>query len=236
MRPREMEADYGGQAPARGVKVGAQERQDRQRRREVRRDRPRAEATALGGLLEQVLANLDMGEKLREHLALTAWPQIAGRVVAGHTRAEAVRDGVLLVWTDTPAWAQELHMRKGDLLAKVTAQVGEGVIRDIHFRAGMRSVRGAEKRESPPPRVSSIRLSEEEIREAKEAAGRTEDADLRAKAERAFLALAKMSRWREERGWRRCERCGQWQRTGRRWCGSCIHRGRRPARPGAEGK
>jgi len=197
----------------------------------VRRQRPGGEAAGLGQLLEGVLANLDMGERLREHLVVTAWPQIAGRVVGAHTRAEVVRDGVLLVGTDSPAWAQELHMRKGDLLAKLRAQVGEGVVRDIHFRAGTRSAKGGEKKDSSPPQVSNIRLSEEEIREAREAAEQIEDAELRAKAERAFLALAKMSRWREESGWRRCERCGQWQRTGRRWCGSCIHRGR-----GAESK
>ncbi len=185
-------------------------------------------AAALGRLLEGVLAGLDMGSRLSEHLAVTAWPQIAGRVVAAHTQAEVVRDGVLVVAADSPAWAQELHMRKGDLLAKVAAQVGEGVVRDIHFRSGRRRQQEAKTAPAGPPPPASIRLSDEEIAAAREAAGRIEDGDLRARAERAFLALARMSRWREETGWRRCERCGQWQRTGRRWCGSCLHAGRRP--------
>lgn len=193
----------------------------------AKRGRASGDAAALGRLLEGVLASLDMGSRLSEHLAVTAWPQIAGRVVAGHTRAEVVRDGVLVVATDSPAWAQELHMRRGDLLAKLAAQVGEGVVRDIHFRSGRGRRQEAKSKLAGPPSPASIRLSDEEISAAREAAGRIEDGDLRAKAERAFLALARMSRWREETGWRRCERCGQWQRTGRRWCGSCLHGGRR---------
>ncbi len=191
---------------------------------------PNKEPTALGRLLEGALGDLDVGSRLREHLAVAAWPQVVGRLVGAHTWPERVRDGVLTVGTDSPAWAQELHMRKAELLAGLAAQVGQGVVKDIRFRSGRRRpphpARGQRRREIPPP-ASRIRLSEEEIAEAREAAGKIEDPELRAKAERAFLALARMSRWQEQAGWRRCERCGQWQRTGRRWCSSCLYRGRR---------
>jgi len=196
---------------------------------------PSKEPTALGRLLEGALGDLEVGSRLREHLAVAAWPQIVGRLVGAHTWPERVRDGVLTVGTDSPAWAQELHMRKAELLASLTAQVGEGVVKDIRFRTGRRrpprSAGDQRKRDLPPP-AAGIRLSDEEIGEAKEAARKIEDPELREKAERAFLALARMSRWREQAGWRRCERCGQWQRTGRRWCSSCLYRGRRGEKNG----
>lgn len=186
------------------------------------REQVKREAS-LGRLLEGVLASLDLGSRLREQLAVRAWGEIAGRVVASHTRAEVVRDGVLMVAADTPAWANELHMRRGELLARLAAQVGEGVIRDIHFRAGVRREEARKAgREQAPGRMQ---LSEQEERGAREAAASIADPELRARAERAFLALARMTRWRKEAGWRRCARCGQWQRTGKRWCASCLHGG-----------
>jgi len=180
----------------------------------------------LSQLLDGVLANLDLKSRFREHLAVIGWPQIVGRVVAAHARAEAVRDGVLLVATDTPAWAQELHMRRKDLLGQVVAHVGEGVIRDLHFRSGLRPRKG--KRVQPRTRPAEIKLSGRQERQIKESAALIEDAALQARAERAFLSLARLGQWRKQNGWRRCARCGNWQRVGRRWCASCIHgRGRR---------
>jgi predicted nucleic acid-binding Zn ribbon protein len=179
-------------------------------------------------LLEGVLRDLDIGTRFREHLAVAVWAQVAGRVVAAHSRAEVVRDGVLIVATDTPAWAQELQMRRVDLLERLAAQVGEGAIRDIHFRSGSarRTRRGAPRRLRP----SEIRLSGRHQRRIGLSASRIEDGDLRERAERAFTALARMGEWRKRAGWRRCKRCGRWQRVGRRWCSSCTHAGRRRRR------
>ncbi len=194
-------------------------------------------------LLEGVLANLDLRGRFREHLAVLAWPEVAGRVVAAHAQAEAVRDGVLMVATDTPAWAQELEMRRKQLLDQISAQVGEGVIREIHFRSGR--TRGGSgrrwwpghrrRREWPsdgggPAKPSQMKLSGRQQRRIKEAAAHIEDADLRERAERAFEALERMTAWRKQTGWRRCQRCGQWQRVGRRWCASCSRAGRRRRR------
>ena len=189
------------------------------------RKAPRGEAP-LSELLDGVLANLDLKSRFREHLAVIGWPQIVGRVVAAHARAEAVRDGVLLVATDTPAWAQELHMRRKDLLGQVVAHVGEGAIRDIHFRSGLRSRK--EKRARSRLRPAELKLSGRQERQIKESAAQIEDPDLQARAERAFSSLARLAQWRKRTGWRRCARCGNWQRVGRRWCASCTHgQGRR---------
>jgi hypothetical protein len=195
---------------------------------------------SLRQLLEGVLANLDLRGQFREHLAVLAWPGVAGRVVAAHAQAEGVRDGVLMVATDTPAWAQELQMRRRALIERLGAEVGPEVIRDIHFRSGLR-----ERRRRPAvkaPRPGEVKLSGRQERRARAAAAPIEDPDLRARAERAFLALARMGQWRKQTGWRRCRRCGHWQRAGRHWCSSCAYssttrrRGRSWRRSGREGR
>jgi len=188
------------------------------------RDKPQ-QVVPLARLLEVVLANMDMRTRFREHLALLAWPQIAGKLVSAHARAEVVRDGVLLVATDTSAWAQELHLRRHELLARVAEQIGEGVIRDIHFHTGGRG-RGR-RQAAHRPRPVEMKLSGRQEKQIAEAAARIEEPALRAQAERAFAAAARIAEWRRETGWRRCARCGGWQRAGRRWCASCTYSGRR---------
>jgi len=186
---------------------------------------PRGRGQApIGLLLEAVLANLDLRSRLRERLALLAWPDIAGQVVSSHARAEAVRDGVLLLAADSPAWAQELQMRRQDLLARIAQHLGPGVIRDLHFRSGP----AARARRKAPrlPRPADIKLSGRQHKQIAAAAARIDDPALRARVERAFTALMRMSLWRKETGWRQCGRCGQWQRVGRRWCSSCAHSAR----------
>jgi len=177
-------------------------------------------SASLQGLLEQALGNLDLGARVVEQRARRAWEAIAGRVVGGHTRAETVREGTLIVATDTPAWAQELHMRRVEYLAKLETVLGKGVVTELHFRSGFRPRRS---REAAPRRPADLTLSRREQREIANAGARIADPALRAKAERAFASLARVSAWRREQGWRPCARCGQWQRSGKRWCSSCLH-------------
>jgi len=178
----------------------------------------------LSRVLEGVMGELDLGMRLKEQLALTAWPRVVGRVVGTHARAEAVRDRILIVVTDTPAWAQELHMRRLELLAKLEAAVGRGVIAEIHFRSGLRPRKAARKPGEKRPAEQT--LSGRQEREIARASARIQDPELQRKAGRAFASLARISEWRRESGWRRCGRCGQWQRTGKRWCSSCTHTGK----------
>jgi len=182
----------------------------------------------LGQLLDGVLTNLDLKTKFREHLAVIAWPQIAGQVVAAHSQATAVRDGVLIVAADTGAWAQELQMRQRELLKLLEAQVGPGVIREIHFRTG-RSRRQKRRTQTEQP-VSEMSISRRRRREIEAAGEKIEDENLRVRAERAFATLARIETWRKKNGWRRCRRCGCWQRAGRHWCASCTYSAGRRAR------
>jgi predicted nucleic acid-binding Zn ribbon protein len=177
---------------------------------------------ALQQLLERALADLDMGSRLREQAALRAWEHVAGHVVGMHARAEAVRDRVLIVLTDTPAWAQELHMRQAELLVRLRPLLGEGAVREIHFRSGLQARPGRAAPRERTPREET--LSPRQTREVHAAAARIGDQELQRRAEQAFASLQRMGTWRSRRGWRQCVRCGQWQRTGRRWCASCTYR------------
>jgi predicted nucleic acid-binding Zn ribbon protein len=47
-----------------------------------------------------------------------------------------VQHGVLLVTTDHPAWAQELSLRRKELVEEINRRVGARVLEDIRFIVG----------------------------------------------------------------------------------------------------
>jgi predicted nucleic acid-binding Zn ribbon protein len=80
-------------------------------------------ATSLGVPSAGVLAAL-----------FSAWPELVGAGVAGHSRPRSLRNGVLVVAVDEPAWATQLRWLEADLLARLSEALGEGVVRSVDVR------------------------------------------------------------------------------------------------------
>jgi predicted nucleic acid-binding Zn ribbon protein len=56
------------------------------------------------------------------------WVDLVGPAVADHTRPVALRDGVLTIAADQPAWATQLRLLTGELLRRLaTVDDGEAV-------------------------------------------------------------------------------------------------------------
>jgi hypothetical protein len=177
---------------------------------------------AIGDILQQTLRRLGLERRLREQFAIAAWSEAVGPTVAAHSWAETVRDGVLLVATDTAAWAQELSLRwKERALERITVGVGPGIIRDIHFRSAGRRPSAGRTRESgrPPDRFPPIAPADEA--RVQRIVADVETADLRAAMTRALRALLAARGARERQGWRRCPRCRQLHRRRTPVCEDC---------------
>jgi len=56
------------------------------------------------------------------------WGQIVGPDLAGHCRPEAFDDGVLTVRADSTAWATQVRLLAGTLLARLNADLGAGTV------------------------------------------------------------------------------------------------------------
>ena len=56
------------------------------------------------------------------------WPTVVGEQIAGHAQPVALRHGVLSVAAESTAWATQLRMVQTQLLAKIAAAVGDGVV------------------------------------------------------------------------------------------------------------
>jgi predicted nucleic acid-binding Zn ribbon protein len=62
------------------------------------------------------------------------WEEVVGPDIAAHASPRSLRDGVLVVVADQPAWAAQLRYLTADLLARIEAETSSPDVREIHIR------------------------------------------------------------------------------------------------------
>ncbi len=62
------------------------------------------------------------------------WTGLVGANVAEHARPVALRDGELTVQADSTAWATQLRLLQRQLLARIAAGVGDGVVKRLRVQ------------------------------------------------------------------------------------------------------
>ena len=62
------------------------------------------------------------------------WETIVGREIAQHAAPRSLRDGVLIVVVDQPAWATQLRYLAPELLARIGAGVSGSAVTEIQIR------------------------------------------------------------------------------------------------------
>jgi len=61
------------------------------------------------------------------------WPTVVGEQIAEHANPASLRDGVLTVEAESTAWATQLRMVQAQLLAKIVAAVGDGIVTSLRI-------------------------------------------------------------------------------------------------------
>ena len=69
--------------------------------------------------------------RVAEGAVFGRWPEVVGEQIAEHAAPSALRDGVLTVTAESTAWATQLRMVQAQLLAKIAAAVGDGVVTSL---------------------------------------------------------------------------------------------------------
>jgi predicted nucleic acid-binding Zn ribbon protein len=91
---------------------------------------------SVGSVLPRVLKGLKLDKVLAAQPAVDLWPQIAGPKTTEHTQAVEVDGKTLVIVVDGPAWMTQLRFLKPQLLKKIDARVGKGLITDLRFVLG----------------------------------------------------------------------------------------------------
>ncbi len=79
------------------------------------------------------------------------WATVVGDQIADHATPVSLRDGVLTVSAESTAWATQLRMVQAQLLAKIAAAVGDGVVTSMKIQGRPRH-RGARASRHVPGR------------------------------------------------------------------------------------
>lgn len=161
---------------------------------------------------EALLNSLDTGGKIREGLAVVYWPRVVGEQVAAASRAEEVRDGVLMVRTKGAVWSQEISLMKHRLLPDLNRLCGRQVIKDIKFLAtGLPADGGDPEPAGPTPaEIEQVQLTAEDMASLDADLAAVEalpDAEARPRLAAILQRQHRLRRWRLDHGWVLCEGC-----------------------------
>ena len=150
-------------AQARGVEPGVRKPRKAgefgQNPRRRRWSAPGADARdpqPLGRLVARLSAERGWAPRLANGQVFGEWASLVGEEVAEHAQPVALKDGELTVRASSTAWATQLRLLQGQLLKKIAAAVGHGVVKRmrIHgptapsWRKGLRHVPGRGPRDT----------------------------------------------------------------------------------------
>lgn len=77
--------------------------------------------------------NPTLSIRIDESQIVSEWNEAVGAIIAKHARALRIKDGVLFVEVDHPVWKTELHLRKHQILAKLSQKNPKVKITDLFF-------------------------------------------------------------------------------------------------------
>lgn len=87
--------------------------------------------TRIGSAVEDLVRDRNWERTLNAAGLLPRWAEIVGAEVAAHCRPERLADGELICVAESTAWATQLRLLNRQLLARIAAEVGDGVVTRI---------------------------------------------------------------------------------------------------------
>jgi predicted nucleic acid-binding Zn ribbon protein len=112
-----------------GNRISARPGQTRPGRRE-RRDDPEPLNAAIGDLLRA----RGWHEAAAGGALAGRWAELVGCDLAAHTRPDTLADGELTVTADSTAWATQLRLLAAQLVRRLNAELGDGMVRQVRVR------------------------------------------------------------------------------------------------------
>lgn len=91
----------------------------------------------LGAVTHELARSRGWSPRVAEGTVLGQWTTVVGEQIAGHATPTSLRDGVLTVSAESTAWATQLRMVQSQLLAKIAAAVGDGVVTAVKITGPM---------------------------------------------------------------------------------------------------
>jgi hypothetical protein len=104
------------------------------KRRAPTRTQPEPETA--GDLMAGLLSRLGGSGRALEYRVFDAYTRAAGVVLATRSTPDVFRDGTLFVRVTSSALAHEITLLRGEIVERMGATLGPGVVKEIRTRVG----------------------------------------------------------------------------------------------------
>ncbi|HEX2214645.1 MAG TPA: DUF721 family protein [Mycobacterium sp.] len=85
----------------------------------------------LGSAASDLARNRGWSGRVSEGAVFGRWTSVVGEGIADHATPTSLKDGVLTISAESTAWATQLRMVQAQVLAKIAAAVGDGVVKSL---------------------------------------------------------------------------------------------------------
>src|SRR5262249_25395985 len=110
----------------------------------------------VGRLASRLIAQRGGTDRVSSGVVFARWTQLVGPDIAEPSEPVSLRDGELLVRASSTAWATQLRLLQRQLIARITATVGAGVVTRLRIQGpaaptwvhGPRHIRGRGPRDT----------------------------------------------------------------------------------------
>ncbi|MFE3225697.1 DUF721 family protein [Nocardia sp. NPDC059228] len=110
----------------------------------------------LSALAMQLAKGRGWSAKVAEGTVFGRWASVVGEDIASHAQPISLENGVLSIQAESTAWATQLRMFQSQILAKIAAAVGNGVVKQLRingptapsWRKGERHIKGRGPRDT----------------------------------------------------------------------------------------
>lgn len=87
----------------------------------------------IGSVVGRLSKDRHWNEKLREGILFGNWENIVGAAIADHALPRELISTVLHIDAETTSWATQLRLMQNQILAKIAAGVGDGVVTSLRI-------------------------------------------------------------------------------------------------------
>ncbi|CAJ1495591.1 DUF721 family protein [[Mycobacterium] holstebronense] len=91
----------------------------------------RRDPQSFGAATRDLAQSRGWSAQVAEGTVLGQWRSVVGDDIASHATPTRLSDGVLSVAAESTAWATQLRLVQAQLLAKIAAAVGDGVVKTL---------------------------------------------------------------------------------------------------------
>jgi len=104
----------------------------------------------IGEVLDGLGTRVGLGRSKDAGVIWSRWTEIVGDAIGAHAEPSSLREGVLKVRADSPAWAAELGYLAADIKARANALIGRPSVLEVRVWTGPGRIRSGGRGDAKP--------------------------------------------------------------------------------------